>query len=116
MKIVYLCRPMLPAAPEESAVITRRECVIGLVVVALCVLGFVVFRPHFADAHPSQERVIDRRAQGRLDSRLVHRVRTIRFVRSSLRVLDDSRFEPDHFVPAGLELRIEREKAEQEAP
>jgi hypothetical protein len=45
-----LLRPMLPAAPEESAVITRRECVIGLVVVALCFLGFFVFRPTFADA------------------------------------------------------------------
>jgi hypothetical protein len=56
---------MIPAAPEESAVITRLECVIGLVVVALCVLGFVVFRPTFADAHPTQQRAPDRRIEDR---------------------------------------------------
>ena len=40
--------------------------------------------------------------------RHIRRVRTIRFVRSSLRVFDVSRFEPDHFVPAGLELQAAR--------
>ena len=44
--------------------ITRRECVIGLVVVALCVLGFFVFRPTFADARLTQQRAPDRRIEG----------------------------------------------------
>jgi hypothetical protein len=35
-------------------------------------------------------------------------------VRSSL-LLDVSGLEPDHFVPAGLELRMEHEKAAHEA-
>ena len=89
--------------------ITRRECAIGLVVVALCVLGFFVFRPTFADAHLTQQRVPDRRIEDRrAEMGHLRPVRTIRFVRSSLRVFDVSQFEPDHFAPAGLELQVAR--------
>jgi hypothetical protein len=89
-------------------VITRRECAIGLVVSALCVLGFVVFRPNtttfFADL--AQQRAPDGRIEDRrAELSELRRVRTIRFVRSSLRVIDIDQLAPDHFVPAGVELR-----------
>ena len=76
--------------------------------------GFIASRPRLADVRASDGHIEDRRRAE--TSERPRQVRTVRFVRSSLRVLDVSQFEPDHFVPAGLELRIEREKAEQEAP
>jgi hypothetical protein len=82
--------------------VTRRDGVIGLVVVALCLVGFFLSRPHFAAAHPSDEHVIDRRSEERLDNRSTHRVRTVRYVRSDLRIVLTNRFEPDHYVAADL--------------
>jgi hypothetical protein len=82
--------------------LTRRDGIVGLGVVALCVVGFTLSRPQFAAAHPSSdEHVIDRRQEQRTDNRLTHRVRTVRYVRSDLRILPTG-FEPDHYVAADL--------------
>ena len=83
-----------------AVLVTRREGVIGLVVVTLCVAGFFTF----AGADLRQQRALDHR--GSIEDRRAEvsmpyrRVRVVRFLHSDLRIRETGRLEPDHFVPA----------------
>jgi hypothetical protein len=95
-------------------VITRRECVIGLVVVALCFLGFFVFRPTFADAHLTQQRIPDRRIEDRRDEISWHHRPLCWECRLQVMLppgLPD-RSPREEFVQGWLEQRMAKETAE----